>query len=88
MISENSTPKTQARAFSLFGFTGNLGIFLGPLLGTLHITLVELFLGLSNVLQVAPWRTQLGNTPQCLEVFPSSKSIPMLFQPLSLVRLA
>lgn len=88
MISENSTPKTQARAFSFFGFTGNLGIFLGPLLGTPHITLVELFLGLSNVLQVVPWRTQLGNTPRCSEVFPSSKSIPMLFQPLPLVRLA
>ena len=33
MISENSTRKTQARAFSIFAFTGNLGIFLGPLLG-------------------------------------------------------
>lgn len=33
MISENSTPKTQARAFSWFAFTGNLGIFIGPLLG-------------------------------------------------------
>jgi hypothetical protein len=33
MIAEHSTPKTQARAFSWFAFTGNLGIFLGPLLG-------------------------------------------------------
>ncbi len=33
MISEKSTPKTQARAFSWFAFTGNLGIFIGPLLG-------------------------------------------------------
>jgi len=33
MISENSTHKTQARAFSFFAFTGNLGIFLGPILG-------------------------------------------------------
>ncbi|OAP54942.1 hypothetical protein AYL99_10642 [Fonsecaea erecta] len=33
MITENSTHKTQARAFSFFAFTGNLGIFLGPLLG-------------------------------------------------------
>ncbi|KAH8816962.1 MFS transporter [Xylogone sp. PMI_703] len=33
MISENSTRKTQAQAFSYFAFTGNLGIFLGPLLG-------------------------------------------------------
>ncbi|KEF62163.1 uncharacterized protein A1O9_00135 [Exophiala aquamarina CBS 119918] len=33
MLSENSTPKTQARAFSLFAFTGNLGIFIGPVVG-------------------------------------------------------
>ncbi|EHY51962.1 hypothetical protein HRR83_003476 [Exophiala dermatitidis] len=33
MITENSTQKTQARAFSFFAFTGNLGIFLGPLIG-------------------------------------------------------
>jgi hypothetical protein len=34
MITENSTPKTQARAFSFFAFASNLGIFLGPLVGT------------------------------------------------------
>ena len=34
MISENSTHQTQARAFSFFAFTGNLGIFIGPLIGT------------------------------------------------------
>ncbi|KZO95896.1 MFS general substrate transporter [Calocera viscosa TUFC12733] len=33
MITENSTPKTQARAFSFFAFSGNIGIFLGPLIG-------------------------------------------------------
>lgn len=33
MISENSTPQTQARAFSFFAFSGNVGIFLGPVLG-------------------------------------------------------
>ncbi|KAF4980762.1 hypothetical protein FZEAL_3317 [Fusarium zealandicum] len=33
MISEYSTPETQARAFSWFAFAGNLGIFLGPILG-------------------------------------------------------
>ncbi|KAJ5482372.1 hypothetical protein N7475_001184 [Penicillium sp. IBT 31633x] len=33
MIAEHSTPNTQARAFSWFAFSGNLGIFLGPLLG-------------------------------------------------------
>jgi MFS family permease len=35
MISENSTQKTQATAFSIFAFSGNLGIFLGPLIGGL-----------------------------------------------------
>jgi MFS family permease len=35
MFSENSTPKTQARAFSFFGFAGNIGIFVGPLIGGL-----------------------------------------------------
>ncbi|KAJ5951351.1 uncharacterized protein N7479_009764 [Penicillium vulpinum] len=33
MIAEHSTPSTQARAFSWFAFSGNLGIFVGPLLG-------------------------------------------------------
>ncbi|OIW34437.1 MFS general substrate transporter [Coniochaeta ligniaria NRRL 30616] len=33
MIAEHSTSKTQARAFSLFAFTGNIGIALGPLIG-------------------------------------------------------
>ncbi|KIW17943.1 hypothetical protein PV08_05138 [Exophiala spinifera] len=33
MISENSTPKTQARAFAFFSFAGNLGILLGPAIG-------------------------------------------------------
>lgn len=33
MISENSTKKTQARAFSYFAFFGNLGIFAGPFIG-------------------------------------------------------
>lgn len=33
MVAEHSTPATQARAFSWFAFSGNLGIFLGPLLG-------------------------------------------------------
>ncbi|BDD60732.1 hypothetical protein MPDQ_004639 [Monascus purpureus] len=33
MVAEHSTARTQARAFSWFAFSGNLGIFLGPLLG-------------------------------------------------------
>ena len=33
MLAENSTKQTQARVFSWFAVTGNLGIFLGPLIG-------------------------------------------------------
>jgi len=33
MIQELTTPKTQARAFSYFAFVGNVGIFLGPVVG-------------------------------------------------------
>ena len=33
MIADHSTPRTQARAFSLFTCAGNLGAFLGPVLG-------------------------------------------------------
>ncbi|KAL7625888.1 hypothetical protein AAE478_005112 [Parahypoxylon ruwenzoriense] len=33
MVAEHSTPATQARAFSWFAFAGNVGIFLGPLIG-------------------------------------------------------
>lgn len=33
MLTEVSTPRTQAMAFSWFAFSGNMGIFLGPLLG-------------------------------------------------------
>jgi len=40
MITENSTPRTQARAFSFFAFSSNVGIFLGPLLGKL-ISIVD-----------------------------------------------
>jgi len=33
MITENSTKKTQARAFSYFAFAGNVGIFFGSFIG-------------------------------------------------------
>jgi MFS family permease len=33
MLTENSTKKTQARAFSYFAIAGNMGIFFGPLIG-------------------------------------------------------
>jgi hypothetical protein len=33
MITENSTPRTQAKAFSVFAVAGDIGLFLGPLIG-------------------------------------------------------
>ncbi|KAF9732049.1 hypothetical protein PMIN07_008208 [Paraphaeosphaeria minitans] len=33
MLTENSTKATQARVFSYFAFAGNIGIFVGPLIG-------------------------------------------------------
>ncbi|KAL1864410.1 hypothetical protein Daus18300_007642 [Diaporthe australafricana] len=33
MLAEHSTPRTQAVIFSWFAFSGNMGIFVGPLLG-------------------------------------------------------
>lgn len=33
MIGDHSTPETQALAFSWFAFAGNVGIFLGPIIG-------------------------------------------------------
>jgi MFS family permease len=41
MISENSTKHTQARAFSFFAFASNMGIFLGPLIGTYFATVMS-----------------------------------------------
>ena len=35
MIGDHTTPETQAVAFSWFAFAGNIGIFLGPLIGGL-----------------------------------------------------
>lgn len=35
MVSELSTKKTQARAYSYFAFASNVGIFFGPLVGAL-----------------------------------------------------
>ena len=46
MISEHSTQKTQAVAFSWFAFTGNLGILFGPLIGGAFAQPAEQFPGL------------------------------------------
>lgn len=48
MISENCTKRAQARAFSWYMFTRNLGIFVGPLIGT------------SRLLARPPFPTLLG----------------------------
>lgn len=43
MISEISTPKTQAKAFSLFAFSGTVSIFFAPLAGGLLVKPAENF---------------------------------------------
>ncbi|KAJ6142688.1 hypothetical protein N7471_002141 [Penicillium samsonianum] len=45
MVAEHSTPSTQARAFSWFAFSGNLGLFLGPVLGGALADPVRLYPG-------------------------------------------
>ena len=90
MISENSTPKTQARAFSLFAFTGNLGIFLGPLLGafgTLRDMYWRSFRHESNRSQGVHWQIQLDNTHEYLGESNFSSTFLMLCPPFVLVRL-
>lgn len=64
MISENSTPSTQARAFSFFAFSGNLGIFLGSIIGT-----VSLFTSRteSHKSQEGDFRMQQSNIRACSE---------------------
>ncbi|KAJ5999781.1 hypothetical protein N7481_000190 [Penicillium waksmanii] len=58
MVAEHSTRKTQARAFSWFAFSGNLGIFLGPLLGGALADPVRQFprvFGSNHFLKVYPY---------------------------------
>ncbi|KXJ93565.1 major facilitator superfamily domain-containing protein [Microdochium bolleyi] len=45
MITEHSTPKTQATSFSWFAFAGNMGIMVGPLLGGVLADPVSLYPG-------------------------------------------
>ncbi|KAK4167057.1 protein zinc induced facilitator-LIKE 1 [Cladorrhinum sp. PSN259] len=51
MISEHSTQKTQARAFSWFAFTGNMGILFGPLMGGVLADPARLYPGLFGNIQ-------------------------------------
>lgn len=80
MITENSTHKTQARAFSFFAFSGNLGIFLGNLAGT-PSEIIDVIFNLT-LFQVVLYRILLRNTPSTsyLEESSSSKSSHMPYQ--------
>ena len=51
MISEHSTSKTQARAFSWFAFTGNMGLLFGPLIGGALADPARLYPGLFGNVQ-------------------------------------
>jgi hypothetical protein len=79
MISENSTKKTQARAFSYFAFTSNCGIFLGPFIGNTPLSSVvkpEVY-----VLQGVYSPTPLANINLFLGEHISSRIIHLLFPP-------
>lgn len=86
MISENSTRKTQARAFSFFAFTNNLGIFVGPLVGGFHPK--EMFKLCADDEQAVRFRIPLSSILPSLERFSSSKTILTHFQRLPWVRSA
>ena len=88
MISENSTQKTQARAFSLFAFTGNLGIFLGPLLGSFEPseTCRVRFSIKSDCSQGVHWQILPDNTHEYLGKSIFSRNSHTLCRPLFVVR--
>lgn len=64
MLSEHSTKKTQARAFSFFAFSGNLGIFLGPLIGIFSFSSYS---DLLLIIQAGCCRALQSNTPNSLD---------------------
>jgi hypothetical protein len=57
MISENSTPKTQARAFGYFSVAGNIGILVGPLIGMCDLG-PNISTALTGSMKVAPYLSQ------------------------------
>jgi hypothetical protein len=79
MISENSTKKTQARAFSYFAFTSNCGIFLGPFIG--KTPLASVVEPKVYVLQVVYSPTLLANINRFSVEYISSRIIHLLFPP-------
>lgn len=57
MISENCTKRSQAKAFSWYMFTRNLGIFIGPLIGALRTDIFKRtgHRNMLTLLQAAGW---------------------------------
>lgn len=80
-FSENSTKHTQARAFSYFAFARNLGLFIGPLLGT--VPSKTLFNLADKLSKVAFWKDQLPSIRGHLARFSSSTTTHMHYQGLS-----
>jgi hypothetical protein len=79
MITENSTPRTQAKAFSMFSFAGNIGIFLGPLIGEFS-QLYCLYVHWSLHGQVVPYLNQRSNILPSLGEFIYSRNT-LIFYP-------
>lgn len=87
MITEQSTPKTRARAFSFLAFTGNLGILIGPLIGKRRKKhgppqsrkLGALSKNAHKKKQVERWQTPRSSTEAYLLGLISSKTIRIHF---------
>ena len=86
MITENSTRKTEARAFSFFAFAGNLGLFIGPLLGESRPLLrLPRLSSLLTAAQEVHWPIPLDSILEHSETYNSSRISHMLFPHLPLV---
>jgi MFS family permease len=78
MLSENSTKHTQARAFSYFAFSRNIGLLIGPPLGQ-YIWKQMQFL-LTVCLQVVSWNDQPQSTLALLGGYNSSTTTHMRYR--------
>lgn len=81
MLSEHSTYKTQARAFSWFAFSGNMGIFLGPVIGMCGPKIC-VRRSTDTLSKVDLWLLLQASILEFSEAFGSSKNIRMHYLPL------
>lgn len=87
MISENCTKRSQARAFSWYMFTRNLGIFIGPLIGTYCDRVVlawkrslsdSILIKRHSQVEVSPTQQTSSREPSATQPFSSNTPMPWL----------